>query len=128
MTIQRDCSSPPERDRRNKDMPDVSQAEVGRRLYHVHREKRIEQAMKQMQQGTGAEWKLLSEADVHLLSHLLQCTWNTIDQGVWDKIAFVNVTTQDIRKILSYGEGVKPGRNPAPGQVEEIRKILLAIG
>jgi len=38
-------------------MPDVSQAEVGRRLYHVHREKRIEQAMKLMQQGTGADWK-----------------------------------------------------------------------
>jgi len=108
-------------------MPDVSQAEVGRRLYHVHREKRIEQAMKLMQQGTEADWKLLSEADIHLLSHLLQCTWNTIDQGVWDKIAFMNITMKDVRKILSYGEGVTPGHNPEPGQVDEIRKILLAI-
>jgi hypothetical protein len=108
-------------------MPDVSQAEVGRRLYHVHREKRIEQAMKLMQQGTGADWKLLSEADIHLLSHLLQCTWNTIDQEVWDKIAFMNVSMKDVRMILSYGEGVRPRHNPEPGQVDEIRKILLAI-
>jgi hypothetical protein len=108
-------------------MPDVSQAEVGRRLYHVHREKRIEQAMKLMQQGTGADWKQLSETDIHLLSHLLQCTWNTIDQEVWDKIAFMNITIKDVRKILSYGEGVRPRHNPEPGQVDEIRKILLAI-
>ena len=85
---------------------------MGRRLYHVHREKRVEVAMKQMQQGMGQDWKLLSEADVHLLSHLLQCTWNTIDQGVWDRICFVNAKAADVRKILSYGEGVKPGRNP----------------
>ena len=109
-------------------MPDVSQAEVGRRLYHVHREKRVEEAMKQMQQGMGQDWKLLSETDVHLLSHLLQCTWNTIDQGIWDKICFVNAKAADVRKILSYGEGVCPGHNPAPEVVEEIKKILLAIG
>ena len=27
-------------------MPDASQKEVGRRLYHVHREKRVEEAIK----------------------------------------------------------------------------------
>jgi hypothetical protein len=110
------------------DMPDVSQAEVGRRLYHVHREKMVEQAMKMMKQGLGSDWKDFSEADVHLLSHLLQCTWNTIDQGVWDRIAFVNVKQDDLRKILTFGEGVKPGRNPEPAQVNEISRILLAIG
>jgi hypothetical protein len=109
-------------------MPDVSQAEVGRRLYHVHREKRVEEAMKQMQQGMGQDWKLLSETDVHLLSHLLQCTWNTIDQGIWERICFVNAKAADVQKILSYGEGVRPGHNPAPEVVEEIKKILLSIG
>jgi hypothetical protein len=84
--------------------------------------------MKLMQQGIGVDWKLLSEADVHLLSHLLQCTWNTIDQEIWDRIAFMKITIKDVRKILSYGEGVQPGRNPEPVQVDEIRKILLAIG
>jgi hypothetical protein len=108
-------------------MADVSQAEVGRRLYHVHREKRVEVAMKQMQQGMSQDWKLLCEADINLLSHLLQCTWNTIDQGIWDRIGFVNAKAADVRKILSYGEGVSPGHNPTPEQVEEIKRILLAI-
>jgi len=108
-------------------MPDVTQAEVGRRLYHVHREKTVERAMKLMQQGIGGEWKSLTEADINILSHLLQCTWNVIDQGIWDKIPFASVKMGDVRKILSYGEGVRPGKNPTPESVEEIKKILLAV-
>ena len=33
----------------------------------------------------------------------------------------------DVRKILSYGEGVGPGKNPEPAAVAEIKKILLSI-
>ena len=109
-------------------MPDVTQAEVGRRLYHVHRGKTVEHAMKQMQQGIGAEWKSFTDANIALLTHLLQCTWNKIDQKIWDKIPFTNTKAEDVRKILSYGDGVSPGRNPAPDAVTEIKKILLAVG
>lgn len=109
-------------------MPDVTQAELGRRLYHVHRGKTVENAMKMMQQGIGAEWKSFSEADVALLTHLLQCTWNKIDQKVWDKIPFANTKAGDVKKILSYGEGVSPGHNPTPEAVAEIKKILLLLG
>ncbi len=110
-----------------KQMPDVTQAEIGRRMYHVHREKLVEQAIKLIQQGLGAEWRLYSEEDIILLGHLLQCTWNTIDQKIWDKIPFSKVTKSDVQKILSHGKGVGPGKNPSPQAVTEIKKILLAI-
>jgi hypothetical protein len=108
-------------------MPDVTQAELGRRLYHVHRGKTVEASMKMMHQGIGEEWRSFSEADITLLTHLLQCTWNKIDQKVWDRIPFVNVKMDEVRQILSLGTGVRPGRNPSPEAVEEIRKLLLAI-
>jgi len=108
-------------------MPEATQAEVGRRLYHVHREKKVERAIKLMQQGTGPEWKSFSEEDILLLSHLLQCTWNVIDQNIWDNIPFASIKIGGVRQILSYGEGVGPRRNPAPEAVEEIKKILLGI-
>ena len=108
-------------------MPEVTQAELGRRLYHVHRGKTVEASMKMMQQGIGVEWKTFTEADVALLTHLLQCTWNKIEQRAWDKIPFMNVKMEEIRRILSYGEGVRPGRNPSTEAVAEIRKILLAL-
>jgi hypothetical protein len=32
-----------------------------------------------------------------------------------------------VRKILSYGEGVSPGHNPAQAVVVEIKKILTSL-
>jgi hypothetical protein len=113
---------------RGETMPDVTQAEIGRRMYHVHREKRVEQTIKLMQQGIGPDWRSLSEDEIHLLSHLLQCTWNRIDQKEWDKIPFGKVRMDMIRKILSYSEGIGPGHNPPPEAVAEIKKLLLALG
>jgi hypothetical protein len=108
-------------------MPDVTQAEIGRRMYHVHREKRVEQAIKQIQQNLGPAWRLLKEEEILILGHVLQCTWNTIDQKKWDAIPFGTMTMNMVQKILCYGEGVCPGHNPAPDAVAEIRKILLSL-
>lgn len=108
-------------------MPDVTQAEIGRRLYHVQREKRVERAVKLIQQGLGPEWKSYPEEKILLLGHLLQCTWNKVDQDAWEKIPFAHATKAEIDRILSYGDGVRPGKNPTPEAVGEIRKILLAM-
>jgi hypothetical protein len=108
-------------------MPDVSQAEIGRRMYHVHREKRVEQAIKLMQEALGPEWRLLKEEEILVLGHVLQCAWNKIDQKLWDGIPFGKITMDMLRKVLSLSEGVSPGHNPSPEAVAEIRKILLAL-
>lgn len=108
-------------------MPDVTQAEVGRRLYLVHREKRVEHAIKMIQHSLGPAWQSLPEEKIQLLGHLLQCTWNTIDQKTWDAMPFDRITMQVVQQILSHGEGVGPGHNPEPSAVAEIKKILLAI-
>jgi hypothetical protein len=120
-------SSPHGNAGRGKTMPDVTQAEVGRRLYHVHREKKVEEAIKLIQQGVGTGWRSLKEDEILLLGHLLQCTWNTIDQKKWDKIPFARISMDVVRKILSNGEGVSPGHNPEPSAVAEIKKILLSL-
>ena len=108
-------------------MPDVSQKEVGRRLYHVHREKIVEEAIKKIKHGVGTDWSSFSREDIDLLGHLLQCTWNVIDQKTWDNLSFGSMTINEVRKILSYGQGVGPGKNPEPTAVEKIKKILLSL-
>ncbi len=113
--------------REGKKMPDVTQAEIGRRLYHVHREKRVEHAVKLMQEALGPEWRSLKEDEIIILGHVLQCTWNTIDQRKWDGIPFGKMQMDAVRKILSYGEGVSPGHNPTTEAVAEIKKVLLAL-
>ena len=108
-------------------MPDVSQKEVGRRMYHVHRLKTVEEAIKKIKHGVGAEWSSFTKEDIDLLNHLLLCAWNVIDQKVWDKVSFGSMTKNEVQKILSYGEGVGPGKNPEPAAVAEIKKILLSL-
>jgi hypothetical protein len=108
-------------------VPDATQKEVGRRLYHVHREKRVEEAIKKIKHGVGIDWSQFSVEDIDLLGHLLQCTWNVIDQKTWDSIPFAKMTDQQVQKILSYGDGVGPGKNPEPAAVAEIKKILLTL-
>ena len=108
-------------------MPDVSQKEIGRRMYHVHREKSVEEAIKKIKHGVGTEWSSFTREDIDLLGHLLQCTWNVVDQKIWDNLSFGSMTKNEVRKILSYGEGVGPGKNPDPAAVGEIKKILLSL-
>lgn len=83
--------------------------------------------MQLMQQGLGPVWRSLGEEEILLLGHLLQCTWNTIDQKKWESIPFRAIGMESIRGILALGEGVGPGHNPTPEAVAEIRKILLSL-
>jgi hypothetical protein len=108
-------------------MPDVTQAEIGRRMYHVHRGKRVEHAVKLMQEALGPEWRSLKEDEILILGHVLQCTWNRIEQKQWDAIPFGRMTMDTVRRILSLGEGVSPDHNPSPEAVAEIKKILLSL-
>jgi hypothetical protein len=87
----------------------------------------VEEAIKKIKLGIGSEWSSFTREDIELLSHLLQCTWNVIDQKTWENIPFGRLTKNDIRKILSSGEGVGPGKNPDTTVVDMIKKILLSL-
>ncbi|HII99689.1 MAG TPA: hypothetical protein HA272_10670 [Methanoregula sp.] len=108
-------------------MPDVSQAEIGRRMYHIHREKRVEHAVTLIRESLGPEWRALKEEEILILGHVLQCTWNTIDQKRWEAIPFGKMHMDTVRKILSWGGDVGPGHNPSPEAVAGIKAILLGI-
>lgn len=108
-------------------MPDISQTEVGRRLYHIHREKRVEQAIKKIQHSLGSEWKSIPEQDVHLLERLLADVWTTIEQTTWEKIPFAHVTRDDIQHILAIGKGIGLDKTIDRTAVENAKKIFLAL-
>ena len=108
-------------------MPEVSKTEVGRRLFHVHREKRVEHVIKKIKHSIGPEWKTLTHDQILVLGHLLQCTWNVIDQSKWETIPFERMSKTDVDRILCFGDGVCPGNNPSRDAINEIKGILFAI-
>lgn len=108
-------------------MPEVSKTEIGRRLFHVQREKGVESAIKKIKAGIGSEWRSFTQDEIRILGHLLQCTWNTIERNTWEKIPFGKISRNDVRMLLSHGEGISPGRNPSPESVLEVKNFLLNI-
>ena len=109
-------------------MPDVSQTEVGRRLYHVHREKRVENAIRKLREHCGSQWKSLTEQEVHELEYVLSAAWNAIDQKTWESIPFASMSREEIGRLLAIGRQLDPEKGIDPTVLEEIRKILLQAG
>ena len=109
-------------------MPDVSQKEIGKRLYHVHREKMVEEAIKKLKLGVGNEWSEFTREDIELLGHLLQCTWNVIDQKTWENLPFSSLKKDDVRKILSYGEESAREGTRTRRQSRKLKKYCFPAG
>ncbi|MDD1719834.1 MAG: hypothetical protein LUQ25_07230 [Methanoregulaceae archaeon] len=105
----------------------MSKTDVGRRLFHVQREKGVEGAVKKIKTGIGPDWKSFTTDEIRVLGHLLQCTWNNIERDVWDKIPFGKMTKKDVVMILSHGKDIGPGRNPGIAEVQKIKGILLNL-
>jgi hypothetical protein len=80
-----------------------------------------------MRYGLGPDWKSSLTIRFFSLGICCNATWNRIDEKTWDAIPFASAWKSDIEKILSYGEGVSPGKNTDQAAVGEIRKILLAL-
>jgi hypothetical protein len=109
-------------------MPDVSRTEIGRRMFQMHKEKMVEQAIEKIRLNIGSEWKSFSEKDVHLLERLLEAAWINIDKAAWEKIPFGKCSQEDVRRILSVGRDIDLEKTSQHEVAEELKKVLMTIG
>ncbi len=86
-------------------MPEVSRAEIGRRIYRLHQEKSVEEAVEKIRQKLGDEWKSLIKEEIDSLKFILGETWVYVERDVWDKIAFTKLSFEDIKNIIRLGRG-----------------------
>jgi hypothetical protein len=107
-------------------MPEVTKTEVGRRLFQVHREKGVENAIKKIHHGIGEEWKLFSEGDIKVLERMLGECWVYIDSSVWENIAFSQLTYSEIRHIIQIGDVSKGKDSTDTKAIEDVTAILTA--
>jgi len=109
-------------------MPDVSKTEIGRRMFQLQKEKAVEKVVEKIRQNTGAGWKTLSEADVHLLERLLQAVWVTIEQVKWTKIRFDRMSVDDVKRVLSIGKSLDLEKLSQRTVSDALEKVLLSVG
>jgi translation initiation factor 2 alpha subunit (eIF-2alpha) len=105
-------------------MSDVSKTEIGRRMYQLHKEKNVEKALTMIRESLGADWKMLPEADLHLLERLLGEAWVGFDNTVWEKIPFGRMTRDDVERILDIGRYRDLNTAPKTEVLGELEKVL----
>jgi hypothetical protein len=108
-------------------MPDVTQTEVGRRMYQLHKEKNVERAVNKVRETIGYDWRSFSENDVRLLGRMLGEAWVNMEQGKWDRIAFARMTIDDVRKILLLGKNLEPNKSLDRADMEKLKKIFAGL-
>lgn len=108
-------------------VPDVSQTEVGRRLYQVHREKRVEKAIKKLREHCGSHWKSLTEQEVRDLELLLAGVWTSLDEKTWESIPFANMAKDDVSGLLRLAKNTDFSKGMDKSVMDEAKKIILAV-
>lgn len=106
-------------------MPDVTKTDIGRRMYQLHKEKGVEKATAMIRESLGAEWKTLSDADIHMLERLLSEAWAAFDRASWEKIPFGRLGKDDVERVLSIGKFLDIDKAPKTQIKEQLESVLL---
>ena len=105
-------------------MPEVTKTEVGRRLFQVHREKGVENAIKKIHHGIGEDWKRFTEGDIKVLERMLGECWVYIDSAVWENIAFSQLKYTDVLHIIQIGNLSKGKDSTDTKAINDVTAIL----
>jgi len=108
-------------------MPEVTKTEVGRRLFQVHKEKGVENALKKIHRGIGDDYKMLSEDDIEVLKRMLGECWVYIDRSIWEKIAFTRISFNDILHIIQIGNSAIRKDSTDTKAIEDVTAILTGM-
>ncbi len=108
-------------------MPEVSKTEIGRRLFLVHKDKGVENAIKKVRRGLGPDWNHLSEDDITILKRMLGECWVYMDRPAWEKIAFSRLTYADVTAIVRIGDSAKGKDSTDTRAIEDVTAILTGM-
>ncbi len=105
-------------------MPDVSRAEIGRRIFILNKEKHAEAAIEKMRRNLGPEWNSFSMEEITLLRRFLGEAWVYTERSVWDEIAFSEVTVGDLSQIVGIGREIQENKVSVQEGIKNIVALL----
>jgi hypothetical protein len=108
-------------------MPEVSRTEIGRRLFLVHKDKGVENAIKKVRRGLGQDWTHLSEDDIAVLKRMLGECWVYMDRPAWEKIAFSRLAYSDVAAIVRIGDSAKGKDSTDTRAIDDVIAILMGM-
>jgi len=88
-------------------MTNVTDDNLGRRLFQIQKEKAVEDALEKIRRVTGTDWKAISTADTDILKEILGELWTSIDRPRWGSYRFSKLSKEDIASLIAQGKYIK---------------------
>jgi hypothetical protein len=105
-------------------MPEITNEELGRRMFAVQKEKATEGAIEKIRQSPGSEWNALSHSDRMVLDRLLGEAWVSLEREEWEKCAFSRLTADDLREMIVIGQKLQAKRMTEDSAMAALTIIL----
>ena len=105
-------------------MPEVTDDEVGRRIFQLNRQRHVEKSVEKIRRSLGRAWKLFSPEEVELLKYILGEAWVAMERKEWEACSFTKLTQNDVTGIIGIGKQVKERGTLESSGVEQVSQIL----
>ena len=105
-------------------MPEVTDDEVGRRIFQMNKERHVEQSIEKVRRSLGEAWKRFSPDDIELLKYIFGETWVAMERSMWEAISFTRLTRDEVKEIIEIGRKVKKKEMLENDGVKDVSRIL----
>ncbi len=105
-------------------MPEVTDDEVGRRIFQLNRMRHVEESVEKIRRSLGKAWNKFSPGEVEILKYILGETWIAMERKEWAACSFTKLTQSDVVSIIEIGKKVKQGETLESNGVETVSQIL----
>ena len=105
-------------------MPEVTDDEVGRRIFQLNKERHVEQSIEKVRRSLGETWKNFSPDEIDLLKYIFGEAWVAMERREWAATSFTRLTKDEVKEIIEIGRKVKKKEMLENDGVKDVSRIL----
>jgi hypothetical protein len=105
-------------------MPEITADERGRRVFQLHKQKAVENAIEKIRLNLGQDWKLFSSSDVKTIEHMLGEAWIAMGKEKWQRLAFTRLTKGDLDEMIRIGKSMNREEKSEQTAVNMVTNII----
>jgi hypothetical protein len=105
-------------------LPEVTDDEVGRRIFQLNKERHVEQSIEKIRRSLGESWMKFSPEDVEFLKYIFGETWVAMERREWAATSFTRLTKDEVKEIIEIGRKVKKKDMLESAGVKEVSRVL----
>lgn len=105
-------------------MTNVTDDNLGRRLFQVQKEKAVEDALEKMRRESGIDWHAVPASDNDILKDTLGELWTSIERTRWGSYSFSKLSKEDIVSLITRGRYIKSKHIITDADIKSLDAIL----